>query len=158
MVLAYFYNGFGLNFRLREKLWLKNLTIGGVWASLIFSVEDEELSIWHFPAIVFFIFGLLMAYDLRDASRDKIITIPRKFGPKTAKIIGAVSLIFSLIFIIFSGISHWPTWLLTIFVSLIFIQRADSVKPGYYFSIFGEFLCALPLLFSLALPNFTVCF
>lgn len=157
-VLAFLYNGFGLSFRFRENLWLKNFTIGIIWALLIFSVKNGEMSFWHFPAVAFFIFGVLIGYDIRDAARDKITTLPRKFGNRKAILIAAIALIFSLISIILSGSVSWLPWLLTVLAALFFIQTANNAKPGYYFSIFGEFLCALPLFFSLALPKFTLCF
>lgn len=156
--LTVLYQGyFGLK-PLRQQPWLKNLVIGATWAAVIFAVPELAMGPTVFFAIVLFIFGLMMGFDIRDVQSDRFATLPRKFGVSAAKNFGIVAFGFSLVFLSIERNSLLLPWIFTLIFSILFLYGAHPLRSRYYFSIFGEMMCCLPLFFSLAMPKFTLCF
>lgn len=158
MGLTVLYQGyFGLK-PLRQQPWLKNLVIGASWAAVFFAVPGPAMGPSVFFSIVLFIFGLMMGFDIRDVQSDRFATLPRKFGVSAAKKIGIVAFGCSLVFFSIEQNSLLLPWIFTLIFSILFLFGAHPHRSRYYFSIIGEMMCCLPLIFSLAMPKFTLCY
>lgn len=154
------FSGLGL----RAIPFLKLFLIAFVWAGasvglLLVVHHDFSQHIFLFLAVVFFVIGITIPFDIRDQSTDEaeLRTIPQIIGIKAAQKMAIGSLMLSgLLFYLEFRSPHQAinAWIATLLVSWLLINRSHRPKSDFYFSFWIESCSLLPFLFYLIFKTF----
>ena len=123
-----------LNLSLRRNPFLKPISIGFVWATLIVGINDS-LNFKSFMDCFFFISLLSIPFDLKDLDYDKsqkILTLPQ-IVPHLPRVIIILSLIFTGIFF---EREEFLFFVLFIPIMAFSIFNHSKLKPWMYYLIF----------------------
>ena len=136
-----------LKLSLRKNPFLKPISIGFVWASLIVGVNDS-ISLKSFMDCLFFIALLSIPFDLKDLDYDKgrnTITLPQ--------IIPNLPILLIILSIIFSGVffekEELLFFILFIPIMAISILNHSKLKPWMYYLIFDGLIFLRSFLYFL---------
>jgi 4-hydroxybenzoate polyprenyltransferase len=164
-IITFFYFFPVLNQRsLRQNGLLKPLVIG-----LVFSIVTTQIPMienhyeWHeyiysFTAILFFVTGLALIFDIGDVDIDEnetIRTIPKMIGVFRTRIIitclmgMAMVLMFYTAWTYLIDIPESVAFVLSCLAGIVGAWKASVNKHKFYYLLYIDGLMALPLLFSL---------
>lgn len=129
---------------LRTTLYGKTLTIALVWCGMailpfVKLLPDVELLKLVLPQL-FFVASLCLPFDVHDATKDSFLSLPIKFGDRTAYILAfvlAVSYLTVAYFLLQNELAHTITFMFLIAVLLLNLQIKN--KHLLHYSIDGMF-------------------
>lgn len=140
---------------LRKIPYTKPFFIAYIWTmscafpalyDLGFALSATGGHLWILPECFFFISGLAMLFDLRDANEDKrlgVKTFPTQLGPKRAKMIAGVFLFLSLALLFKNSLetTALSIWSLALYAAAVAavatMVKNDSPESGFLYGVDG---------------------
>ncbi|MDY3316340.1 hypothetical protein PG630_03315 [Riemerella anatipestifer] len=159
LLLGLAYNSRFLNTFVRKIPLLKIFYVGLSWALVSAWLFLPKIDGAIFLVSFLYVSALVLPFDIRDKSSDKVLTFPKFIGVAATKRLAYVLLIFSggLSFIYFNTL-YAVAFGGAIVVALALVYGASESKPDWYFSLLVETCCGLPLLFLILLEYFWLIF
>lgn len=147
------------NLGLRAIPFLKLFLIAFVWAGSsigLLLIVHHSLILYQllFFAVFFFVVGITIPFDIRDALTDEknLKTIPQVIGINSSKILSILSLTISGI-LFFLEFNDWNyaviSWIFTLIISIFLVMNSTEKKSEQYYSFWMESCSVLPLTFYL---------
>ncbi|MDI9880509.1 hypothetical protein [Flectobacillus longus] len=143
--LGLLYNSQFLSTTIRKIPLLKGLYVGIVWGLVNGWLSFHYFSFSIFLMTLLFITALILPFDIRDVETDSIITFPQLIGIKKTKYLAYGMLILAAgLSIIYLEEQYAIAFILTCFISMMFVFFTEKNNSDLYFSFGVETCSCLP--------------
>lgn len=142
---------------LRRIPLLKNVVIAACWAGIVLIIQIPSASGFNlFWQSFWFIFALILPFDIRDMQEDHILTIPRLLGIQWAKVTGVCALLLSLWHAAKQpDETYLWAWSLSCVITMLVLVLPNHDKSRYSATYLAEACLSLPMILLLIFQFFS---